>query len=57
MLNEEKIKSIVDALEGLTYIEWLKIKPLVEQKYSPSIGKVKLTDTEGLLRLIKLELL
>ena len=57
MLNEEKIKNIVNALEGLTYAEWVKIKSLVDQKYSPNISKVKLTDTEGLSKLIKLELL
>lgn len=56
-MNEQKIKTIVNALEGLTYLEWLKIKPLIEQKYSRDIGKVKFTDTEGLEKLIKLELL
>lgn len=53
----EQLEQIVDALDGLTYADWCRVKVIVEQKYSPDMGKVKLTDTEGLMRMMKLEIL
>lgn len=53
----KKLEEIVQALDGLTYVEWTKLKGVVERKYAPDMGKVKLADTEGLLRMLKLEML
>jgi len=54
-LDEIKLQQIAEALEGLTYAEWSRIRVSVEKKYSPDMGKVQLADTEGLVRLMKLE--
>lgn len=56
-MDEKKLEEIVQALDGLTYVEWTKLKGIVERKYAPDMGKVKLADTEGLLRMLKLEML
>ncbi len=53
----EQLEQIANALDGLTYADWCRIKVIVEQKYSPDMGKVRLTDTEGMMRMMKLELL
>lgn len=54
-MDELKLQQIADALEGLTYSEWSRVRMAVEKKYSPDMGKVQLADTEGLVRLMKLE--
>nr|DAO23218.1 MAG TPA: hypothetical protein [Caudoviricetes sp.] len=53
----EQLEQIANALDGLAYADWCRIKAIVEQKYSPDMGKVRLTDTEGMMRMMKLELL
>ncbi len=57
-MNEDiliKISIIAEAVTGLRYYEWSRIKTAIDKKYSSASAKVKLEDTEELKSAIEVE--
>lgn len=38
-MDEEKLKSIIDAMNGLTYIEWRKLEHVINMKFSAEASR------------------
>ncbi len=57
-MNEDiatKISIIAEAVTGLRYCEWSRIKTAIDKKYSSASAKVKLEDTEELKSAMEVE--
>ncbi len=53
--RERRIALIVEAVTGLKYYEWSRIKAVIDMKFSSTSSKVVLEDAEELKRAIQLE--
>ncbi len=38
-MGEEKIRLILEAMQGLTYLEWRKLSHVIEERFSAEAGK------------------
>lgn len=57
-MNEDisrRISIIAEAVTGLKYYEWSRIKTAIDRKYSSASAKVKLEDAEELKGAIEVE--
>lgn len=57
-MNEDisrRISIIAEAVTGLKYYEWSRIKTAIDRKYSSASAKVKLEDAEELKDAIEVE--
>ncbi len=53
-MNKDKLKAVVDALDGVNYLEWEKLKTAIDKKFD-SVSKqimkqttLSATDTESI---------
>jgi len=53
--KEQRIALIVEAVAGLKYHEWSRIKMAIDKKFSSALAKVMLEDAEDLKRAIQIE--
>lgn len=53
---EKQADVIAEAVSGLRYCEWSRIKTAIDKKFSSASAKVKLEDAEELKRAIQAEL-
>ena len=38
-MNEQKIRAILEAMKGITYLEWQKLSHTIEQRFKAEAGK------------------
>lgn len=56
ILADHRIEQIVNAVDGMTYSDWSKVKVAIEKRYASMSSKLELSDTEALRKLLQLEL-
>lgn len=39
-MRKEKIKSILEAMQGITYLEWKKLKNVIEENFNKKAGNL-----------------
>lgn len=39
-MDEEKIRKIIEAMDGITYIEWCKLKHVMDKDFTAKAGKI-----------------
>lgn len=52
---ERRVSIIAEAVTGLKYSEWSRIKVAIDKKFSSESAKVKLEDAEEVKRAIQIE--
>ena len=53
--KDELIQQIAQAVCGLKYHEWCRIRNAIEKKYTSELAKAELHDPEALARMIALD--
>lgn len=53
--RERRIAMLAEAVAGLKYYEWSRIKMAIDKKFSSASSKVVLEDTEELKKAIQIE--
>lgn len=54
--KSERLKMIAEAVSGMPYSEWCKIRHAIEQKFSWETSKVTLGSSEEVLRALEREI-
>ncbi len=54
-IDKQRLTQVLDAVSGLSYFEWRKIRSCVDDAYNSAINRVELTDTELLEVLLVME--
>lgn len=53
-MTEEKIKLILEAMQGITYLEWRKLKHAIDMRFDTDISamarKVPLADADRIVK-------
>lgn len=53
-VNEEKLRAILKEMEGITYLEWKKLKMCIDDYYVAEVkketNKIKLTDGGSIVK-------
>lgn len=50
-----KVSIIAEAVTGLSYYKWSRIKTVIDKKYSSASARIKLEDAEELKNAIEVE--
>lgn len=52
-MKDEKLKAIIEAMQGITYLEWEKLRHVIERKFdseaSMQRNKIKMTSPEVII--------
>lgn len=51
--KSERLKMIAEAVSGMTYSEWCRIRHAIEQKFSSETAKVTLESSEEIMRALE----
>ncbi len=56
-MTDEKIKSIIEAMQGITFLEWKKLKHVVDRRFedeaSQQKNRIKMESPEVIIRSYK----